>query len=93
MQFLLVGAGTAADQIADAGEQVLEDVGAEDSLAGDDAAVAKVIKGARLNLPIKAFYFDLFDSQLFHFTRNERRELRSACFKHLDDLVFPALSF
>ncbi len=40
LQFLLVGAGTAADQVADAGEQVLEDVGAEDRLAGDDAAVA-----------------------------------------------------
>jgi hypothetical protein len=38
-QLLLVGAGAAADDVADAGEQVLEDVGAQDRLAGDDAQV------------------------------------------------------
>jgi hypothetical protein len=34
-----VGAGATADDVADAGEQILEDVGAEDGFAHDDAAV------------------------------------------------------
>src|SRR5690606_17230649 len=38
-QGALIGAGAAADDVADAGEQILEDVGADDHLAGDDAQV------------------------------------------------------
>ena len=39
-QLLLVGGGAAADDVADAGEDVAEDVGAEDRLAGDEPEVA-----------------------------------------------------
>jgi SAM-dependent methyltransferase len=39
-QLALVRRGAAADDVADAGEQVLEDVRAEDRLAADDAEVA-----------------------------------------------------
>src|SRR5690606_18164042 len=35
----LVGAGAAADDVADAGEQVLEDVRADDHLADDEAEI------------------------------------------------------
>ena len=39
LQFLLVGGGAAADDVTDAGEEIAEDVGADDGLAGDDALV------------------------------------------------------
>ena len=38
-QLRLVGGRTSADNVADAGEEILEDVGADDRLAGDDAPV------------------------------------------------------
>lgn len=38
-QLFFVGAGATADDVADAGEQILEDVGAEDGFAHDDATV------------------------------------------------------
>ena len=37
----LIAARAAADDVADAGEQVAEDVGADDHLAGDDAEIAR----------------------------------------------------
>ena len=39
-ELFLVGGGPAADNVANAGEQVLEDVGAKDRFAGDDAEVS-----------------------------------------------------
>src|SRR5688572_12229084 len=41
MELPLVGGGPPADDVADAGEQVLEHVGAEDGLAGDDAEISR----------------------------------------------------
>ena len=38
-QALLVGRRTSADDVANAGEHVAEDVGADDGLAGDDAEI------------------------------------------------------
>ena len=38
-QFLLVGRRSAADDVADAGEEIAEDVRAEDGLAGHQAVV------------------------------------------------------
>ncbi|MNN88757.1 hypothetical protein D3C81_2064820 [compost metagenome] len=38
-QLFLVGTGAATDDVADAGEQILEDVGAEDGFAHHYAAV------------------------------------------------------
>jgi hypothetical protein len=38
-EFAFVGGGAAADDVADAGEEVLEDVGAENGFAADDAEV------------------------------------------------------
>ena len=40
LQLALIGCRASADDVADAGKQVLEDVGAEDGLAGDEPEVA-----------------------------------------------------
>src|SRR5690606_31837201 len=46
-QGAFIGAGTAADDVADASEEILEDVGTHDHLAGDNAIVVK--NGAALD--------------------------------------------